>query len=401
MLSDALVDPDALTARFERLDALLHHWRDYWQLRPFHWLDHPWRDRHPALVAWLESLDEAALDRLDADPPALAQALQPFVPEAGTLIALCEIPAAAPPPTLPQRLGRHVPGRKWAQVRAFAAALGDCDLPVLEWCAGKGHLGRLLAGYYGRPVLSLERDPLLCEAGQALAGDDGRQHFAAVDVLGDGVPLAAAQQVVALHACGELHQHLLRVAAATGIRSLAVAPCCYHRIPHDVYRPLSLQAVRHSPLRLARADLQLPLQEQVTGGVRIRRLREREVVWRLGFDLLQRELTGKDRYRPVPNVRGALLNRDFAAFCRWAAAVKGLDMPADCDFAHYEARGRDRRRLVRRIGLVRHLFRRPLELWLLLDRALFLQERGYRVGLQRFCDRRLTPRDLLLQASRR
>ncbi len=34
--------------------------------------------------------------------------------------------------------------------------------------------------------------------------------------------------------------------------------------------------------------------------------------------------------------------------------------------------------------LVRHLFRRPLELWLVLDRALFLQEQGYRVEVGSF-----------------
>ena len=50
--------------------------------------------------------------------------------------------------------------------------------------------------------------------------------------------------------------------------------------------------------------------------------------------------------------------------------------------------------------LVRHLFRRPLELWLVLDRALFLQEQGYRVELREFCPRHLTPRNILIHAER-
>ena len=52
------------------------------------------------------------------------------------------------------------------------------------------------------------------------------------------------------------------------------------------------------------------------------------------------------------------------------------------------------------LELVRHLFRRPLELWLVLDYAVFLEEQGYRVRLGTFCDRQLTPRNLMLDAVR-
>ena len=53
-----------------------------------------------------------------------------------------------------------------------------------------------------------------------------------------------------------------------------------------------------------------------------------------------------------------------------------------------------------RMELVRHLFRRPLELWLVLDRALFLQEQGYQVELSQFCARELTPRNILIHAEK-
>jgi hypothetical protein len=46
---------------------------------------------------------------------------------------------------------------------------------------------------------------------------------------------------------------------------------------------------------------------------------------------------------------------------------------------------------------VRFLFRRPLEIWLALDRALLLQEQGYAVQLGTFCAPHVTPRNLLIQ----
>jgi hypothetical protein len=50
--------------------------------------------------------------------------------------------------------------------------------------------------------------------------------------------------------------------------------------------------------------------------------------------------------------------------------------------------------------LVMHVFRRPLELWLVLDRALYLQEQGARVALGEFCAKHLTPRNIFIHAER-
>ena len=55
---------------------------------------------------------------------------------------------------------------------------------------------------------------------------------------------------------------------------------------------------------------------------------------------------------------------------------------------------------MRNLELLRSLFRRPLEIWLLLDRALYLEEQSYRVQLGEFCDSSLTPRNILLLGER-
>ncbi|HSX89405.1 MAG TPA: SAM-dependent methyltransferase, partial [Pseudomonas sp.] len=70
------------------------------------------------------------------------------------------------------------------------------------------------------------------------------------------------------------------------------------------------------------------------------------------------------------------------------------------DWQALENQGWQRLAEVRNLELVRGLFRRPLELWLLLDRALYLQEQGYGVHLGLFCPSQLTPRNLLLLAER-
>jgi len=78
----------------------------------------------------------------------------------------------------------HIKGRKWEQITAFVQHLPDAGLPVLEWCAGKGHLGRLIARARGVDVLSLEWQAILCEEGQAFADKwQLSQHFICADAF--------------------------------------------------------------------------------------------------------------------------------------------------------------------------------------------------------------------------
>ncbi len=77
-----------------------------------------------------------------------------------------------------------------------------------------------------------------------------------------------------------------------------------------------------------------------------------------------------------------------------------LQLPEPSDWQQLEQQGWQRLAQVRNLELLPGLFRRPLEVWLLLDRALFMQEQGYRVQVGQFCEQQLTPRNLLLLAEK-
>lgn len=392
-----------LADRFSQLDTLLTHSRHWWQTQPYHHTDLAFAAWAPDLARILETMSDGALEDLILNPAELTALLAPWLPEAPELLRLS---ALSPLPTTPPRcdpfLARDTPGRKWAQILAFVGALPPHQGPWLEWCAGKGHLGRLLSLTRQEEVLSLEWQEALCQEGEQLAKRDGaRQRF----VVGDAFSAQAAALIesrhhaLALHACGDLHTTLIEQVIAKGARGVTLSPCCYHLIRGDHYHPLS-QLGRTSALRLGKGDLRLPLQETVTAGARVRRLREQEVIWRLAFDSLQRFVRGVDEYLPVPNVQKSLLGGGFDDFCRWAGACKGVPIPDPIDEAHWLAIGRQRAGKVLRMELVRQIFRRPLEIWLVLDRALRLEEAGYRLEIGTFCERPLTPRNILIRASR-
>lgn len=393
-----------LLERFKALDSFLLTHQGLWRPRPFTCLELPWERQHPELATWLRqrSLDEAEAahnhpERLAAPAPFAELAVL-----ATQLSRVGELPQQ-PMGDLPARFSSGVPGRKWQQIQAFAGCLQFQDKPRhwLDWCAGKGHLGRRLA-QDGSALTCLEYDAALVEAGQQLSQ---RLHLPARHIRQDvlaadaGLQLQAEHSPVALHACGELHVRLLRLASAAGCRQLAVAPCCYNRIDSPEYQPLSA-AAQASTLRLSLTDLGLPLSETVTAGARVRRQRDSSMARRLGFDLLQRSLRGTDQYLPTPSLPVAWLEKSFADYCRDLAALSELPAPGAQDWAALEAAGWQRLAAVRNLELLRGLFRRPLELWLLLDRALYLESQGYRVRLGRFCPEQLSPRNLLLLAER-
>lgn len=386
--------------RFHRLTELLKAHRHWWQFVPFEQLSLPWLESAPALCAWLDTQPDETLVALRQDLPTLHAELSPYLPFTAELASLAAVASSeGREMCYPSRLDTGVPGRKWQQITAFASALQAQDLPWLEWCAGKGHLGRVLAAASGREVVSLEWQQTLCDEGSMLASKSGQpQRFVQGDALAaDAASLFAGEQhAVALHACGELHLALMRHGTERRTRSISLSPCCYHLIPQDSYQPLSRTA-KESPLSLSKMDLKLPLQETVTAPPQVRRRRRLELSYRLGFDSLQRSQRGGG-YQPLPTLPKAVLDQGFEAFCQWACERKGLrlDLTQSDDFLR---QGASRVSLVEQMETVRQLFRRPLEIWLALDRVLFLEERGYEVSLTEFCERSATPRNLLIQAT--
>lgn len=386
---------------FTELDQQLLRHRLWWQFEPFHHRHIPWTEQYADLTTALLVLSDAELSSLAGDLPALARWLSPWLDDGLRLLELSKLPRLARRGlAIAERLDYAVPGRKWQQICAFAASLPPAP-SNLEWCAGKGHLGRLMAVADHCQVLGLEWQQGLCEEGHQLARRAGADmRFIQADAFSTAAGEAVHQcdRAVALHACGALHQVLMRHWVASQSCEISLSPCCYHLIAEPDYQPMSALA-NTSTLVLSQSNLRFCVQETVTAAGAVRRRGDREVLWRLAFDEWQREQRGIDDYLPLPNVPKKLLVGGFADFARWAARQKQLNWSGASEKPWLEVAAQRLGR-VRRMELVRSLFRRPLELWLALDRVLYLQDHGAEVAIGEFCERRLTPRNILISGKK-
>lgn len=383
---------------FQALSSFLLAHRPLWQLAPFECQTIPWIEDYPELVQGLEQLTEGELAHLLQDEVDAHAWVSHFVPKLDELGHdwLVKPQVAA---ELPFWLLNGVKGRKCEQIAAFCAQLPSEPNKWLEWCAGKGHLGRVAHHQTSSQITSLEWQPELCQQGQKMADQlQSHQQFVHADVLKqDMTPyLKETQGVMALHACGQLHMQLLTLARQQRVHSILLCPCCYHLIEAPEYLGMSTQA-KSLGLVLSKRDLKLPLQQLVTTGQRGRKLRDTELLWRLSFSQYVQLLTNNDHYTPLPNFAKSILSQDFAAFCRWGCQTK--DFPFEPSLVEQALKlGYSQLNLVNKIELVRQRFRRHLEMWLVLDRVVFLEEAGYQVDVMAFCDFSVTPRNLLLKA---
>lgn len=396
---------DEIAARLGALSRWLLTHEPLWRAAPFYGLPVAWEADHPELSRWLRARSADEVDALEQDPrcmdaPACFTALQR---DSQALDAVGPLaPAAAPLRLWDEAWG--VPGRKASQIAAFAGVVGataPAPTRVVDWCAGKAHLGRTLAGRAGAPVLAIERDAALVASGEAMAGSEAVR-FVRADVLRDRLDgvLDRADLLVGLHACGALTDTALRRGAEAGVATMALVPCCFHRVsPTETaagppFTALS-RAGRASGLRLDVPTLRLPAKVEAAASRGERMQRRRSTAWRLAVDLLLREATGEDRYFPVRQQPDAAMRGPFEAYARAAAEAAGYTLPG-FDPAAAEAAGWERCRVVRALGLVAQPFRRPLALWWVADRALALAEAGRSATIGALCGPELTPRNLVL-----
>src|SRR5690606_2321953 len=114
-----------------------------------------------------------AIERADALPTSAPPILLDWQARLAALTALPMLTASTS--TESQRL---VPARKAAQIAHFTAAVREAMPPlssvgsIVDWCGGKGHLGRTLGRQLGLPVTVLEREAGYADEARALAERD-------------------------------------------------------------------------------------------------------------------------------------------------------------------------------------------------------------------------------------
>jgi hypothetical protein len=290
----------------------------------------------------------------------------------------------------------NIKERKWSQI----SALLDCVRPtntrvIVDWCCGKGHLGRTFANRKHKKLIGVEVNAELCKKGQQLAFAI-TPTFICCNVF-DTVPdFPSESTFLALHSCGDLGDKALQIVVQQNATSLYLVPCCHHKISTDTRYPLS-QIALQSGLLFTKAELMIPSTFETVSPKRHRRRRRQEMRYRIALDLMLRDVEGRTTYRSFSSVPDAWKELSFVEFVKQMQNREGFSIPMGWKKHDWEERGRDKLRQIRAVASVRSLFSRAIEVWQVLDKALWLEEKGWHVELGTFCSPEISPRNILLR----
>jgi hypothetical protein len=384
-------------SRAAALDSLLQTYQAYWQFNIYRDNDPSHLEKYPTLLRFLQELNDEQVHVLQGDDAQLLRSIAPYFPAANEILALITL-NTSPAQTATGEPPTAVPGRKWRQINAFIQAHNTITRPVLEWCSGKGYLSAAISQKFSLAATGLEIDALLVAAGNSRAvSDSANYQIKACDVLSECTSryIEQDQHLLALHACGGLHQHMLRVAVAHQCQQISLAPCCYHRYVEQ-YSSLSTQC-KSSLLELTRDDLRTAVRQTRTARSGETLARRTLQAWHLGFRAILEQL-GLNSDITLPSLPHSWSKRSFSEFCLELVERKQLRTSLPSQFAEFESTGWQRLQRAERVDLVRMAFRRAIELRCVLDNVLFLEEHGYQCALSVFCAPQLSPRNLLIQA---
>lgn len=304
------------------------------------------------------------------------------------------------------RARRQEKPRKRAQIDAFARLvlpLASRASRVVDVGSGHGHLTRELAERLSLPVVGLERDDALATRARSLT-ESASPSFAVTDVLRDGLPLLAGDCVIGLHACGELGDAMVE-GAARARASLALVGCCLQK-----RRALSRRPLCAAPAEEAHLDAALDLPRDLLGlsnltardegveATRVENLAGRQR--RLALHRLL-SIDGATPLRLGAEIGG--LNRraaqgELASLVVRAFALRGLAAPSPETIGAAARWARTHHARQRRLSLPRSILARALEVLVLLDRARYLDERGFDVVLGTLFAPAVSARNLALVA---
>ena len=388
----------SLLHRFKELSLWLLEHRGLWRSQPFLNQQMSWVNLHPELAGQLCNLSDSVFNAYEREAHLLPikNSFWERLFEEETRLVKLETVTVSDWITRP----KDIKARKWLQIHAFiqGALLSSGVSHWIDWCGGKGHLIRSFAAQRTVSGLVFERNSRLCESGKSLIQETDNICFCCADVLQDPLPMPSLSPngIMALHACGQLTDKAIHYGLKCGLDVFALAPCCYHKQPND-WRPLSRPGQRMD-IGLTKHSMRLPSLLEHNLRKRRRLLRQQQLIYRLAFQALFQ--LARQPAPVLPSFPRRFFYLDFEDFCAVVSDKVQIKLPSGLNYSCALEIGEQQANQARRLGMIHAPFRRGIELWINLDRAVYLAEQGLKVELKQFCDSSVTPRNMIIFAQR-
>ncbi len=353
----------------------------------------------------MRSWDDEKLSKLESGPHEDLVLNQEFKAYLKTIRLLSTIPLANFTSTaLPKEITNGLNKKKIHELSLLKSKLNESSSNlIVDIGGGIGHTSLMAVHGTKKRSVCIDQDLTLLEKGRLKLQrmeslKDTQVVFQNLNVdSSSDLHESSEKLLVGLHSCGDLSTHILR-AFKKNPHELILFGCCYHKIIDGLY--LSQESLTNK-LELTTNALHLASRsaKKITAEDIIKRKNFKRHRYSLHYFMFDRF---KKPFMPLGNTAPKLYQAAFSVYAKSIDAYSELkDIPA-LDLEDFYAHERTNALFKDNFNadVIRLLLGRLIELYIILDRAIYLEEQGLKVKISEVFDRSLSPRNIMLEASR-
>lgn len=374
-------------------------------------------------IEWIEDLrrfqektDLIRIEKKDVFPYIENESLREFYREIEELCKLPTIKAYSPMPEEPWTWLFMIP-KKQHEIKRLAPHVNDLYQRfeierVLDIGGGIGFLAQTLNNQYRHKVTSIDMNAQFQKTGierhEKNAKDpENKVQYENIKVENGGKFSEIIKQnvmPVGLHTCGKLALDIIRVSSDKKVPALVNFGCCYHTLDlAPDLQNISEFAKNNDPLWMNKFALTLSCRAHRKLDEKDFDLKQKVKYFRYAIHILLHDHYDIKELVTLGNSNPKLYERPFAEYVLEQFSRIGITPKHSTEELNAFFSDPALQLLIDRMltaGLIRNALGRLMEIYLLLDRAIFLEEQGYEVSVEEFFDEELSPRNIGITAIR-
>jgi SAM-dependent methyltransferase len=406
--------------RFTEIVAFLAPFSDIWLKEVLY--EYPDLSAYPKeWIDWLSSLSEEDAWLIDCRKNNAVLDHSPMADYWNKIKSLTELPREEEhPDELPSWAWTFVRGKKRHeinQIRGVLAKLHDMSsIKVVDIGGGTGQLGRVLALYHGIPVTSIDMNAEFQELGKKRISKypkpEGHADLSFINTFFDETIFDRHPElqnecgenslIVGLHTCGPLAIEQMRAGLKTKSRSLFNFACCYNKL--DENKDVNLSNVaEEAGLTLNKYALTLATRGHADMTLNEYQFKKRVKTFRYTLQLLCLKNGIADRLESVGSAVPSVYRGEFEDYAMEKLSFAGISHSYTKEEMRLFYQDPNIQREVEKMffaNLIRWQMGRVLEMYILIDRVLWLQQEGLQPTLKQYFDEDLSPRNIGLLISK-
>ena len=392
-----------LSHRFERCKNLLEPWLDFLEIEA---LKHYPNHLSGELKKWYHSLENLSDEQLWKFQTELDVSLIESDSLKKLILAIKEVTsfkeAEFPSANLPDNLLRKIKPKKKHEIDSILQLvlnIGNID-SILDIGGGLGYLSSALVHGYDRKAFCVDSNEKLQSAGITRLKKWDQDSLDKVKFVhafvNDHFHLSEFDKemnrlVIGLHSCGELGTSLVKMVPAREYESLILASCCYHKLngAYNISNRSKQERVSFSTnaLHLASRCYRDESFKEFQDKIMLRK-------YRYALHLLNYSF-GRTEFEAIGNTDLGDYQSSFYHYVKKYSSHISLSQEEINSF-YTSPKTKASLKEIILSDIIRAMFGRLIEVYLILDRGLYLIDHGYNVQLYEAFDRKFSPRNLVI-----